>query len=321
MLRSGAASLSLRRFLAPHVGQRCTLSASAFGQCEVAVVCTKQQFVEVVRALRAATVFTILGAVAAPGVRSQDPSLPSGALTEWIIREPEEIVGWLAVDVRDIAAALPTGTRYVTIGELARRRVGWAVAHLRDHSAHADWGVSFFEVIRAGTFTIDGRTPQWPVNGAAALWAARIEHDQKGPSSIAEPAFVLLDFWIPDSPYVQLVRAKGHYAEYASVTLDLHNGRWHGIVETADLSVAASCTPNPSAAVTEGSGGMQTFHPPANSGISELLRVAFAGHRIQECVPDAAWTFRGTHPLARTVMIAPPSFEAGYTLRGGAYHR
>jgi hypothetical protein len=271
--------------------------------------------------MRAAMIFMMVTAVAAPRVRAQDPSLPSGALTEWIIREPAEIVGWLAVDVRDITAELPAGTRYVTIGELARRRVSWAVAHLGDHPSHAGWGVSFLEVIRAGTFTIDGRTPNWPVNGAAALWAARIERHQAGPSPIVEPTFVLLNFWIPDSLYVQRVRAKGHCAEYGHVTLDLRDGRWQGIVEAADLSIAARCAPDPSAAVTEGSGGMQTFYPPANSGISELLRVAFAGHRIQECTPDVAWTFSGTHPLARTVMIAAPSFEAGYALRGGAYHR
>lgn len=281
-------------------------------------MCAKQLCGGVGGAVRAALVFIVLTAVAAPSVRAQDPSLPAGALTEWIIREPEEIVGWLAVDVRDIAAELPAGTRYVTIGELARRRISWAVDHLKDHTSHADWGVSFFEVIRAGTFTVDGRTPNWPDDGAAALWAARIERDQADAWPIVEPTFVLLDFWIPDGPYVQLVRAKGHYAEYGHVTLDLRDGRWHGTVEATDLSIEATCAPSPSSAVTEGSGGMQMFYPPAGSGITELLRVAFAGHRIQECTSDVTWTFRGTHPLARTVMIAPPSFEAGYTLRGGA---
>lgn len=271
--------------------------------------------------MRVAIVLVILTGAAVPRVEAQDPSLPSGALTEWIIREPEEIAGWLAVDVRDIAAELPAGTRYVTIGELARRRVGWAIAHLGRHSAHVDWGVSFFEVIRAGTFTIDGRPPNWPSKGAVALWAARIERDQTGRSAALDPAFVLLDFWIPDSAYVQLIRKKGHYAEYGHVTLDTLNGGWLGIVEAGDLSAAARCAPNSLAAVSTGSGGMQTFYPPANSGINELLRVAFAGHRIQECAPGATWRFRGPHPLARTVMIETPSLATGFTLYGGAYRR
>lgn len=282
---------------------------------------TKQACGNCARAMGSLLVPVILAVLAAPDVRAQDPTLPPGALTEWIIREPEEIVGWLAMDIRDIAAELPVGTRYVTIGDLARRRTGWAIEHLRDNPSHAGWGVSFFEVVRAGTFTIDGRTPSWPANGGAALWAARIERDQVEPASMAQPAFVLLNFWIPDSAYVQLIRRKGHHAEFAHVTLELLRGEWSGIVEAGDLSIAARCAPNAAGAVTAGSGGTQTFYPPANSGIDALLIVAFAGHRTQECTSDVNWAFRGPHPLARTVMIAPPSFEFGYMLRGGTYRR
>lgn len=271
--------------------------------------------------MRAAIIVVVLAAFGVPGLWAQEAPLPPGALTEWIIREPEEIVAWLAVDVRDIATALPAGTRYLTIGELAQRGIPWALAYLGAHPSHAEWGVSFFEVVRAGTFAIDGVTPDWPVNGAAALWAVRVERDEANRPPLTAPAFVMLDFWIPDSAYVQMMRAKRHYAEYGSVALALHEGQWHGTVEAADLSVDARCAPSPSAETSEGSGGMQAFYPPATSSDADLLIVTFAGHRIQECATEVAWAFRGAHPLAKTVMIGPPSFQAGYTLRGAAYHR
>lgn len=271
--------------------------------------------------MRSAIVVFGLAAFGVPGLWAQEAPLPPGALTEWIIREPEEIVAWLAVDVRDIDAALPAGTRYVTIGELAQRGIPWAAAYLGTHPLHAEWGVSFFEVVRAGTFTIDGVAPAWPVNGAAALWAVRVERDKANRPPLTAPAFLLLDFWIPDRAYVQMMRAKRHYAEYGRVALDLNEGEWHGTVEAAGLSVDARCAPSSSTETSEGSAGMQAFYPPATSSDADLLIVSFAGHRIEECTTEMAWTFRGAHPLAKAVMIGPPSFQAGYTFRGAAYHR
>ena len=51
------------------------------------------------------------------------------------------------------------------------------------------------------------------------------------------------------------------------------------------------------------------------------MRVAFAGHRTQDCSPASTWCIRGTHPFARADVLQPSAFEYGYDLEGGAYPR
>jgi hypothetical protein len=70
-----------------------------------------------------------------------------------------------------------------------------------------------------------------------------------------------------------------------------------------------------------GSRGMQVFFPPAQSGITNIVRVAFAGHQEQVCEQGASWKFKGTHPLVNGIILGPSSFEFGYNLIGGAYRR
>jgi hypothetical protein len=64
---------------------------------------------------------------------------------------------------------------------------------------------------------------------------------------------------------------------------------------------------------------MQVFFPPLSSSVASIVRVAFAGHRVQECRSDESWSLRGTHPLAGSMVLRPSNFEFGYDLAGGAY--
>ncbi len=251
---------------------------------------------------------------------AQAPSLPNGAQTLWVVKQPEEIVIYLTFNPEYFANHLSKSLRFIPIKELSASGVTWATDYLTKHSAHGEWGVSFLEIVRAGTFTIDGRSPKWPKNGAVACWFARV-----GPSdSLADlgpgKPFQILEFWVPDRAYVKYMRKKGYYATYGKVKLlKKAGGKWRGLIEARGLSVIAECTPTGPISGGAGSAGMQAFFPPGSSGIQRLVRVGFAGHQIQECRGDSFWRIRGTHPLTTGTLLPPSSFQFGYELVGGTY--
>jgi hypothetical protein len=265
----------------------------------------------------------LLFAVLAPGgACGQVPSLPEGARTRWVVGQVEEIVSYLTFDTAGVEGRLPRALRFVTVQELAAGGARWAADYLLEHPAHGRCGVSFLELVRAGTFTIDGRSPLWPENGAAALWCARVA--PADPSADLGPGrpLLLLDLWMPDRAYVDYMLGKGHHAAYGDVRLVRDaSGSWRGSVEVAGLSVDARCTPGGPVSGGPGSAGMQALFPPQSSAAPAVVRVAFAGHREQECGGEPSWVISGMHPLAGGVALPPALFEYGYDLVGGAYPR
>ncbi len=252
---------------------------------------------------------------------AQPPALPDNALTKWVVDEPEEIASYLIFDPATVKDRLPSSLRFITIGELAAIGIPWANDHLNENPTNADWGISFIEIVRMKTFEIDGRSPEWPEHGAAALWFARVAPSE--PKNELGPGrpFLALEFWMPDSLFVTYMREKGHYASYGDVHLYKNSdGKWLGTIEVDGLSVIAECIPTGDVEGF-GSGGMQGFFPPAQSGVTSIVRVAFAGHRIQECKEDAFWIFKGVHPLVKGVILGASTFQFGYDLIGGAYHK
>lgn len=97
------------------------------------------------------------------------------------------------------------------------------------------------------------------------------------------------------------------------------DGKWHGLIKVKGLSVVAECMPTGTISGGAGSAGTQVFSPPASSGIQKLVRVGFAGHKVQECRNDSSWQLRGSHPLAGGVLLPPSTFQFGYDLVGGSY--
>jgi len=261
-----------------------------------------------------------LAILAATETTAQIPNLPSGAQTHWVVAQPEEIVIYLAFNPAELTNILPKSLRFITIKELSTNGVSWATNYLTKHSAHGHWGISFLEIVRMGTFTIDGRSPKWPKDGAVALWFARVASSDSlvdlGPGN----PFQVLEFWLPDHAYVEYMKHKGYYASYGKVELSqIADGKWRGLIETKGLSVIAECIPTGPITGGVGSAGMQVFFPPASSGIQKLVRVALAGHHIQECRSDSSWRLHGTHPLTTGTLVPPSYFEFGYDLVGGTY--
>lgn len=253
---------------------------------------------------------------------TQVPTLPEGAETRWIVGQTHEIVAYVVFDPATVAPDLPQQLRFITVSELANTGVRWASDHLAKHPAHGRWGAGFFEILRAGTFTIDGRSPNWPEHGAVALWCARIAPSV--PTTDLGPGrpFLELEFWVPDRAYAAYMRGKGHHATYGGVKLvETANGKWRGTIDIDGLSAVAECTPVGPVAGGAGSAGSQVFFPPASSGLRDVVRVAFAGHREQECGEDSSVILRGSHPLAKGTVLVPSSFQYGYELSGGAYRR
>jgi hypothetical protein len=253
------------------------------------------------------------------GVSAQIPALPQGAQTKWVVAGPEEIVIYMIFDPATVAERLPKILRFITIKELAEGGVPWAREHLSQNPAHADWGISFIEIVRMKTFTIDGHAPHWPEHGAAALWFARVAPADPAKELGPGKPFLALEFWLPDRDYVAYMRRKGHYANYGDVRLHKDkNGKWIGSIEVDGLSAACECTPADKIQGF-GSSGMQAIFPPADSGMTSFVRIAFAGHQERECGEDASWKFKGAHPLAKGMILGPTSFQFGYDLIGGAY--
>lgn len=250
---------------------------------------------------------------------ARELAVPEGARTHWVVRDPHEIVAWVAFDTAAVRQRLPDELRFVTIGELAAGGVGWAAEHLAEHPQRRGWGVSFLEIVQAGTFTLDGRSPAWPAHGAAALWCARVAPADTAANLGPGLPYLLLEFWLPDRAFVQFMRGKGHYATYGRAELARDTrGHWRGSVHVGGLDIAADCLPAGPVKGGDASAGAQALFPPRGSGITSVVRVAFAGHRVQDCAAGSSWRLRGSHPLARGAVLAPSSYEFGYELDGGA---
>jgi hypothetical protein len=251
---------------------------------------------------------------------AQVPTLPDGAQTHLVVSQPEEIVVYLTFDPATVQRRLPPTLRFVTLKELAAGDVGWASDYLNEYPSHGRWGISFFEIVRMKTFEIDEHAPDWPEHGAAALWCARVASSDSTRDLGPGRPLLVLDFWMPDSAYAAYMREKGHCATYADVRLlQDPEGKWLGTVDADGLSVATECTP--AGPITGGvdSAGMQVFFPPQSSTVAGIVRVAFAGHREQQCTEGTSWRFHGTHPLANGIIVGRSTFQFGYDLIGGAY--
>ena len=173
--------------------------------------------------------------------------------------------------------------------------------------------------MQAGTFTLDGRSPAWPAHGAAALWFARVAPADSAADLGPGLPYLMLEFWLPDRAFVQFMRGKGHYATYGRAELARDTrGHWRGSVHADGLDVAADCLPGGPVEGGDASAGTQVLFPPSGSGITSVVRIAFAGHRSQDCAAGSSWRLRGSHPLARGAVLAPSSYEFGYELVGGA---
>jgi hypothetical protein len=236
----------------------------------------------------------------------------------WTVAGPEEVVGWFTFDPTSVDDQLPEFVRFVTVGELANGGVLWAVQYLSVHPSHAARGVSFLEIVRADTFAIDGREPNWPEGGAAAVWFARILPKDSSTQFGSGLPLLMLEFWVPDSSYVTFMRQRGHYATYGDVRLRRRHDRWEGSIAGADLTVSVRCTPSGAESGGPSSSGSQVLVPPETSGLRTIIHIAFAGHRERSCSEATSWTIQGRHPLTSTLPIESASFQSGYRLRGWA---
>ena len=261
---------------------------------------------------------SMLSASRGDAQRPAPPALPPGLTMPWVVRQPHEIVGYLLFDPVTVASQLPPTLRFITVGELATDGVPWAKRYLADAPSRQRWGISFLEIVRMDTFAIDGRSPHWPDHGAVALWFARVAPADSTVNLGSGVPLLVLDFWLPDSAYVREMRRNGYYARYGDARLTREaNGTWRGSIRADGLRATAACTPTGPISGGPASRGSQALFPPASSGLTGVVRIAFAGHRVQPCAEVATWTIRGAHPIARGVVLGASDFQFGYDLVGG----
>jgi hypothetical protein len=238
-----------------------------------------------------------------------------------VVDQPFEIVGYVTFDPADVTGMLPPELRFLTVSELAARGIPWAATFLAGHEDQASWGISFIELFRAKTFSIDGRQPEWGQDGAIALWFARVapvdpSHAQLGPGT----PLLVLDFSVPDSAYAAYMRARGYQAAYDSARLARNaEGTWRGSFRSSGASVTVTCTPTGPIGGGPESRGRQILIPPATSGGAAVVRIAFVGHREQQCREPTPWFLGGDGPLARGIVVEPSNVQFGYEMVGGTY--
>lgn len=253
-------------------------------------------------------------------VFTQDLTIPEGSQTKWVVNNAEEIVQYLTFDPASVESRLPDNLRFITLKELADKNIDWATDYLSNHPTNSNWGVSFLEIVRMQSFTIDGLEPNWNEKGAIALWCARVASSDSAIKLGTGKPLLVLDFWVPDSSYVAYMRNKGHYASYGNIELYKDsNQTWHGSIRTDNLMVDMLCKPSGPVFGGPGSRGEQTLFPPASSLLSGVIHVAFAGHHEQECDSTSSWKFQGSHPLVHGILVGSSIYEFGYNLLGGAY--
>ena len=251
-----------------------------------------------------------------PGFSSmaQIPSLPDSLLTNWKVSGPEEVVTYLIFDPNTVAERLPSNLRFITIGELSKKQIPWAVQYISQNPSHEKWGIAFIEVVKMETFEIDSLEPNWPEHGAAALWFARIEDRSASNVVDSYKSYLALDFWIPDSMFVNYMNKRGHFANFADVKLAKNSdGLWVGSINTDDLKMICECSISENTK-TYSSGGKQVIYPPRHSGITKILRIAFAGHKIESCNESSFWKFSGSHPLTKAIILGPTTYQSNYEL-------
>jgi hypothetical protein len=228
----------------------------------------------------------------------------------------------MVFDPATVENQIPAFLRYITVSDLAEDHIGWASKHLKIYPQHGNWGVAFFEIVRAGRFEIDGRALRLKKGEAIALWCARVAPSVKARIMVKGRPYLMLNFWIPDPTYVSYMRSKGHFAQFGRVSLiqDAAAGRWRGSVDTDAIHLSVECKPAGDIRHLGGA-GMQTFFPPTDSGIDNVVVVSFAGHKERLCSPDTHWIVNGTHPLSSGMFLGDTSLQFGYTLIGGAYNK
>ena len=112
---------------------------------------------------------------------------------------------------------------------------------------------------------------------------------------------------------------RGYDASFADVLLKKNNsGFWSGELRSRGLYIHCRAIPEPKT-LSHGSYGMQTFFPAADANLETIVRVAFAGHRIQACKTGAVWQFKGSHPLRTAIPLGETTFQFAYELIGGTF--
>jgi hypothetical protein len=256
-----------------------------------------------------------------PDALAQIVELPEGVYTKWIVNGPEEIVSYLIFDPATVQERIPSFLRFITIEELAVSNIDWAKEQLKENPNHADWGIAFVEIVRMNNFEIDGKSPKWPVHGAAAMWFARVAFTDTNKNLDIGKPFLALDFWMPDSNYVSYMRYKGYYAAYGDVRLQKNSlGEWIGSIVVDGLHVECKCLPGQNIEST-GSNTVQVIYPPEQSGIKDFVRITLKGHTKQICEEGSSWIFKGVYPLVSSIILGSTSFQFGYSLIGGSYHQ
>lgn len=170
--------------------------------------------------------------------------LPTGGTISWTIDNPEEFVTFVLFDPNSKDIALPTGLQFVPASAIEMPEI---VEHVTAHPDHANWAFSFIEITREKAFVIDGKSPNLPKDGGIGLWFApvdplgvRDEVDSAAFDRLVAPslgAVLGLAIWLPDSAYVDYMRARGMHAEFGMVTLSKDTtGTFHGEINSGSFA-------------------------------------------------------------------------------------
>jgi len=247
-------------------------------------------------------------------VFAQTPGPVDTTSASWTMSGARQIVQYFAFDPATVAYKLPRHLTFTTIGALARQNIPWAEKHLSHVPSHKFWGVSFLEIVQPDSFIVAGHSPQWPEDGAFAVWAARVE--RVADSTLQTPnQLLILNLWLPDTSFTDYMMQHDIFADPGDVSLWQDSlGAWHGRVKTHDLTIETECVPAGPIDGGDSNHGAQILHPPQSSGIATALKITFRGHRIQDCDSSTLWRFDGPHPLSSSFPLGLTTWQFGYSM-------
>ena len=233
-------------------------------------------------------------------------TLPPGGKTNWEIHGVEEIVTFALFDPKSPGIELPSGLKFIPASAIQMPQV---VEYLKEHPEYADWAFSIIEITKQKGFIIDGRSLAAKKDAGIGLWLAPVDASnlsEKIPaeafSKIIKPspdAALALAVWVPDKDYVAYMKSKGHYGEYAEVTMTMDSaGKYRGEIRLDNLVIKnkSSLLEGEEKDPTEGT---QLMFFKGSEVVSTIV-LSGSGAVHKNC--KAEWNISGSHPLSRAVV-------------------
>ncbi|MBV9884493.1 MAG: hypothetical protein JO276_15905 [Sphingomonadaceae bacterium] len=256
--------------------------------------------------------------------------LPPGAIAHSIAGPSDQMIGYLAFDPAPLAALLPPGVRFRTLGEKAADYPGLA-RYVARHPERRGWAWSFFEIIGISAARYDRVAAHFRGGrGGMAVWYPELARTDGADRRPLGDQNLAAGSWVSDPRLARHMRRRGFPATAARIDFRIAGDRLTASLSAPGLTISGSCTLAGPFFVPEWAQepvSYETMWTQAGEGDTYEI-VTWAGHRARRC-EHPAWRVAGVHPFARAFNdpalgdpnMLPAAFAGGYMLESALYRR